>query len=98
MHITIDGTDFRIKEPSPFSPLWLSHKFNGPGVCIAIGWIVWVQNCFRCGSYSDNAITGLGLSWNLDAGERCIVDKGYHSCFALTPCMGTELFLMWILF
>jgi hypothetical protein len=30
--ITIDGTDFSIYEPAPFSTEWFSHKFKGPGV------------------------------------------------------------------
>ena len=30
--VTVDGTDFRIKEPQPFDSKWLSEKFNGPGV------------------------------------------------------------------
>ena len=30
--VSIDGTDFRIQEPSPFSSSWYSHKFKGPGV------------------------------------------------------------------
>lgn len=31
-HVSIDGTDFRIYEPTPFSPRWFSHKFKGPGL------------------------------------------------------------------
>lgn len=30
--VTVDGTDCRILEPSPYSPIWWSHKFNGAGV------------------------------------------------------------------
>ena len=29
---SLDGTDFRIREPSPFSTKWWSFKFNGPGL------------------------------------------------------------------
>ena len=28
----VDGTDFRIEEPSPFLSSWYSHKFHGPGL------------------------------------------------------------------
>ena len=44
--ISLDGTDFRILEPSPFDPKWYSHKFKGAGVryevgiCLKTGWIV----------------------------------------------------------
>jgi hypothetical protein len=30
--ITVDGTDFRLNEPTDFSTKWFSHKFKGPGV------------------------------------------------------------------
>ena len=30
--ISLDGTDFRIPEPTVFDPKWFSHKFNGPGL------------------------------------------------------------------
>eukprot|EP00957_Ditylum_brightwellii_P173127 13180079-Ditylum_brightwellii.AAC.1 len=30
---TVDGIGFMICEPTPFSPRWYSHKFNGPGLC-----------------------------------------------------------------
>jgi hypothetical protein len=30
--VTVDGTDFRIYEPTPFSPMWYSHKYKGPGL------------------------------------------------------------------
>jgi hypothetical protein len=30
--VTVDGTYFRINEPTDFSTKWFSHKFKGPGV------------------------------------------------------------------
>ena len=30
--VSIDGTDFRIQEPKPFSSKWFSKKFKGPGI------------------------------------------------------------------
>jgi hypothetical protein len=89
--MTVDGTDFRIQEPQPFSPTWYSSKFKGPGVryevgiCIATGWIVWFHGPFKPGEYNDHAITQLALDSILDHGERYIADKGYHSTRALTP-------------
>ena len=50
--ISLDGTDFHIQEPSPFNPMWYSHKFEGLGVwyevgiCLQMGWIVWWYGTF----------------------------------------------------
>jgi hypothetical protein len=30
--VTVDGTDFRINEPTDFSTKWFSHKFKDPGL------------------------------------------------------------------
>ena len=35
--MSIDGTDFRINEPQPFSTIWYSHNFKGPGLRYEIG-------------------------------------------------------------
>ena len=35
--IRLDGTDFSIQEPSPFDPMWYSHKFKGLGVQYKVG-------------------------------------------------------------
>ena len=57
--VSIDGVDFRIMEPSPFSPKWFSHKFRGPGIryelaiCIRTGDIVWTYGGFPCGEWPD---------------------------------------------
>ena len=58
--VTVDGTVFRIFEPTPFWGIWRSHKFNGPvlwyeiAVCIQTGHIVWINCGMRlacvCGS------------------------------------------------
>ena len=85
--ITVDGTDFRIQEPQPFSPQWYSHKFNGPGVryevgiCIKTGWIVWVHGPFPCGTWPDLAIARNALIHELDPGEFYVADGGYRESF-----------------
>ena len=38
--ISIDGTDCQIQEPTPFSPKWFSHKFNGPGIRYEVGILI----------------------------------------------------------
>ena len=91
VYVTIDGTDFRIKEPSPFDPGWYSHKFKGPGVryevgvCIATGWIVWLNGPYMAGRWPDIKIANDLLHIALDHGERYIADKGYMSPLALAP-------------
>ena len=67
VHMSVDGTDFRIREPSPFNPMWYSHKFNGAGLRyeVAVGLcdegIVWVNGPFPCGSWPDLRIAREGL-------------------------------------
>ena len=57
--MSIDGTNFRIYEPSPFSPKWFSHKFHGPGlryevgIAIRTGWIVWINGPYPPGDWPD---------------------------------------------
>lgn len=81
---TVDGTDFRIQEPSPFSPSWYSHKFQGPGVryevAISIngGDIVWTNGPFPCGSNPDITIFRKGLIHMLEGGEMVEADRGYR--------------------
>lgn len=93
--ISLDGTDFRIKEPRPFDRAWYSHKFKGPGlryevgVSISMGWIVWVHGPFPCGSWADLRIarsTG-GVQEMMERQERYIADSGYRdgSDFGITP-------------
>ena len=91
VYVTVDGTDFRIKEPSPFSKSWYSHKYKGPGVqyevaiCIATGWIVWLRGPYRCGSWPDLSIAQDALHLYLDDGERYVADNGYNCQEALIP-------------
>ena len=57
--MTIAGADFQIQEPSPFNPIWFSHKFNAAalryevGVCIQAGWIVCTAGPFPAGDFPD---------------------------------------------
>lgn len=81
--ITIDGTDFRIFEQSPFDKKWCSHKFNGPGVryevgiCIQTGWIVWINGPYPCGEWTDLKIARDGVIYMLDPGEKFLADGIY---------------------
>ena len=79
----MDGVDFWIREPAPFSPKWHSHKFEGPGlryeigVPIASGEIVWTHGPFPCGSFPDLKIFRMGMKSALTRGERVVADAGY---------------------
>ena len=81
--MTVDGTDFQIQEPTPFSPMWYSHKFNGPAlryevaVCIQTGWIVWTGGPFPAGDFPDLEIYRLDLKTRLCEHERVEADEGY---------------------
>ena len=83
--VTIDGTDFCLREPTEFDPRWFSHKFKGPGfryevgVCIQTGWIVWINGPYAPGDWSDLAIARYGIATKLDPGEKYLADGGYSS-------------------
>lgn len=81
--VTVDGTDYSIYEPIPFSTKWFSHKFNGPGlryeigVCIQTGDIVWTHGPFPCGEWSDLRMFWSRLINRLLPGEMVEADKGH---------------------
>lgn len=83
MRVTLDGTDFRIREPTKFSPKWYSHKFNGPGVRYEIGIsivkgdIVWASGGFPAGEWSDLKMAK-DLYVKIAYKERTLTDKGYR--------------------
>ena len=81
--VSIDGTDCRIFEPTPFDTKWYSHKHNGPGlryevgICIVSGHIVWVSGPHECG-IPDITIAREGILHILEDGEKIIADGGYR--------------------
>ena len=81
--VSVDGTDFRIPEPTPFSAKWWSHKYNGPAIrheiaiCIQTGHIVWTHGPFPCGEWSDIRIARDALIPSLDLNEMFVADEGY---------------------
>lgn len=83
MHVSLDGTDFRINEPSPFSAKWFSHKFKAAGiryevgVSIGGGDIVWAFGGFPAGEWPDIKIAKEQyLDYAKD--EVTLADKGYR--------------------
>lgn len=80
---SIDGTDFRIKELTPFSKKWFSHKTHGPGlryeiaICIRTGHIVWKHGGYSCGEYPDLKIVREAYVLSVDVGEKTLADLGY---------------------
>ena len=91
--ITVDGTDFLIDEPSPWSSKWCSHKFKHAalryeiGICIQTGWIVWVNGPYPAGQWQDLSISRDGLNQALKKGEMFVADGGYADShgWSMTP-------------
>lgn len=81
--MTVDGTDCRIVEPSPFSTDWFSHKFRAAGlryeiaVSIGKGEIVWANGPYPCGSHPDQKNFNLCLKQQLCMSEVVLADRGY---------------------
>jgi len=82
-HVSVDGVDFKINEPKPFSSTWYSFKFNGPGLryeislSIRTGMIASTNGPFPCGLYPDLKIYQTGIKKLLRENEMVIADKGY---------------------
>jgi DDE superfamily endonuclease len=82
--VSVDGTDFRIQEPTHFWKGWHSRKFNGPGlryevaISICSGDIVWIHGPFPCGHWPDIKIFRHALIYELEEGEKVEADKGYR--------------------
>lgn len=80
--VSVDGTDFKMCEPSPFHKAWMSPKFGGAAlkyeVAISIysGDIVWVYGP-HMGSKNDVKVFNEGLSNMLEDGEMAETDTGY---------------------
>lgn len=90
--MTVDGTDFMIREPIPFNPKWYTKKFHGPGlryevgICIQTGWICWLNGPYPCGEWPDIRISRDALIYCLRRGEKVCCDRGYRgSAFHLVP-------------
>lgn len=77
--VSVNGTDFQIKEPFPFckktSKVWYSEKLNAAAVRYEValsiynGNIVWVNGPFPAGAFTDVKIfLEEGLADSLDEG------------------------------
>jgi len=82
--VTIDGTDFLIYEPTPWSEKWYSHKLNHGGlryevgVCIQTGWIVWINGPYPAGDWPDLSISRDGVCDALAPDEMFLADGTYR--------------------
>lgn len=93
--VTIDDTDMPAE--IGFNKEFFGVKFNHSGlkyevgVCIATGYIVWINGPFRCGQ-NDVNITRTALLGALDYGESAVADSGYvgEPHHIRTPQVGTE--------
>lgn len=84
MHVSLDGTDFRIREPQPFNKKWYSHKFLAAGVryelgiSIGQGEIVWASGGLPCGEWPDLKIAKDLYLKVVANKEVTLADKGYR--------------------
>ena len=91
VRVSVDGTDCRIQEPTPFDKRWFSHKFKKSGlryelgICIANGHIVWANGPFPCGSWPDLKIAQFCFCEMLEGGELAVADKGYKDPHFVSP-------------
>jgi len=93
--VVVDGTDFRVQEPTPLDPSFYSHKFKAAGLryevatAISTGWICWVNGPFKCGDWPDIKIAREpgGIQENMGETECYIADAGYRDGeqFAFCP-------------
>lgn len=81
---SLDGIDFKINEPVPFSAKWYSHKFKGPGLRYEIGLniktgdIVWKFGGYPCGDFPDLKLARQSFVCSLMANEKTVADRGYN--------------------
>jgi hypothetical protein len=81
--VTVDGTDFRVNNPTHYNKAWYSHKFKHAGlryevaVSIQKGDIVWIHGPFPAGDWPDIKIFRHSLLSHLSDGERVEADQGY---------------------
>ena len=80
----INGTDFVINEPIPFSKNWFTKKVEGPGtrhkvgVCIQTGWTHWWNGPFPCGAWPDLKMSREELICRPHMGRSTVANKGCH--------------------
>lgn len=83
MYVSLDGTDFRIREPFPFDRKWYSHKFKAAGIRYEIGIsiesgdVVWASGGFPCGEWPDVKIAKELYVYYAE-NEITLADKGYR--------------------
>jgi len=82
--VYVDGTDYMIAEPTPFSKEWYCYKHGCAGLryeiatCIQTGHIVWVNGPFKCGKWPDIKIFRRNLKQRLLPCEMVECDRGYR--------------------
>ena len=95
--MTIDGTDFRIREPTNFDKKWYTPKFHGPGVryevgiAIQTGWIVWINGPYPCGTPADLTIALDGIVHMFEGDERCVLTKDIADTLSSLTSRGDTL-------
>ena len=82
--LTVDGTQCQIQEIRPWSEIWFSHKFNGPGLNYEIGilihkpHLIWVRGPTPPGQFNDATVFKQALMQRLPVGRKALADDGYE--------------------
>lgn len=82
-YCSVDGKVFQIFVLRPFSAMWYSHKFSGPGIRYETtlshksGNIVEVNGPFSCGKFPDIKLINSKFCVLLETGENGVADSGY---------------------
>lgn len=96
-YVSLDGVDFKIDEPKPFSRLWYSHKFKPGlryeiGLNIRAGHIVWSFGGYPCGEFPDLKLSKELYVPSVKKGEKTLADQGYKdSNFFILPNIRNKL-------
>ena len=81
---SVDGSDYKIREPRPFDVMCYSLKIRGPGlryeiaISVRSGWLIWTNGAYPCGEVSDLKIFKQKLKHALIYDERIIADGTYR--------------------
>ena len=90
-YVTVDGTDFRIEEPTPFDGKCYSHKFKAAGLRYGIGvtfnggLLVWFRGPYLAGEFSHVRMFHDSMKNSLKEGEYIIADLGYTDERCIKP-------------
>lgn len=88
---SVDKTDCKIHNPTPFNSKWFLHKFCGPRVKCKVGIsintrnVVWVHGPFACETWPDINIFKQKLAAVILDDKEVVTDGAYQHVKCITP-------------